>query len=320
MIVILADALALLGIVAPVFLVILLGYGLARQGLFTPALVAANGRFVLTVLTPAVVFHAISSARIAAIFRPDYLAVYGLASLGAFALGFAWFRMGPARSDAAVAGVRAMGMSGSNTAFVGLPILAQLYGPAATGPIALNMLFESFVLLPLVLVLLELGQGGHGHPLRALAGTARNMARSSLLWAILLGTVCSAAGLVLPAPLERTVAMLASASGAIALVTIGASLAGIAVAGRRGTIAALVAGKLVLHPLLVVAALVVVPIGEPLFRTSAILLAALPMFSIFPVFGQRVGDGEACGAAMVVAVAACPVTVIAAMLLLGVHL
>lgn len=309
----------LIGVIAPVFLIILLGYGLARLGQFAPATIASNGRFVLNVLTPAVVFHALSTARLGAIARPDYLAVYALASLLAFAAGFAWFRRGTG-SETGVAAVRALGMSGSNTAFIGLPILTQLYGARAAGPIALNMLFESFVLLPLLLALID-ADGRDGRKWTAvLAGLGRSLARSSLLWAIVLGSLCAGLGWRLPSPLARTVDLLAGASAALALVTIGAGLAGIVLAGRRAAIAVMVAGKLVLHPLLVLGLLIVVPIADPMFRTSAILLAGLPMFSIFPVFGQRAGDGEACSAAMLMAVVLCPLTLLATMLMLGVQL
>ena len=312
----------LLGVIAPVFLIILLGYGLARFGHFPAAAVGIMGRLVLNVLSPAVVFHALATARIETIARPDYLLVYSLASLAAFALGFAWFRRGPVagRVGTAKAAVRALGIGGANTLFIGLPILTQLYGVRAAGPIALNMLCENFVLLPLLLTMLELDGEGHRHPLQVLAGVARNLARSTLLWAIFLGTVFAVAGLHLPAALARTVDLLAGATAALALVTIGAGLAGLTLAGRRAAIAVLVAGTLVLHPLLVLALLAVIPIADPMFRTSAILLACLPMFSIFPVFGQRAGDGDTCSAALLLAVVLSPLTLIAAMLLLGVHL
>ena len=316
-----AGVAMLIGVIAPVFLIILLGYGLARLGQFAPATIASNGRFVLNVLTPAVVFHALSTARIGAIARPDYLMVYALASLLAFGAGFVWFRHGAGTpAGTGVAAVRALGMSGSNTAFIGLPILTQLYGARAAAPIALNMLFESFVLLPLLLALIDAGGGERRSAGATLADLGRNLLRSSLLWAIILGTLCAATGWRLPAPLARTVDLLAGASAALALVTIGAGLAGIVLAGRRAAIATVVAGKLLLHPVLVVILLQVIPIDDPMLRASAILLAGLPMFSIFPVFGQRAGDGDTCSAAMLLAVVLCPVTLLATMLLLGVRL
>ncbi|MBC2668731.1 AEC family transporter [Novosphingobium piscinae] len=319
-----AGFLVLIGIIAPVFLIILLGYALARMGQVPPATIASNGRFVLNVLTPAVVFRALSGASLGTIARLDYLAVYSLGSLATFGLGYVWFRRGggagTGSAGIAVAAVRALGMSGANTAFIGLPILTQLYGARAAGPIALNMLFESFVLLPLLLALLEMGEGGHQSVSQTVRGVARNLMRSPLLWAIVLGTVCAATGWHLPPPLARTVDLLAGASAALALVTIGAGLAGLVLAGRRATIATMVAGKLLLHPLLVLVLLALVPVADPMFRSAAILLATLPMFSMFPVFGQRVGDGDACSAAMLIAVVLSPLTLVVTMLLLGVHL
>jgi len=313
---------ALIGIVGPVFLVILIGFGIGRSGILGPDLVRGIGRFIIAVPLPALVFNALATARIGEVFRPDYLTVYGGASLTAFALGFAWFRWGAGGGGASMdrAAVRAAGMALSNSAFVGLSITTQLYGQAGAGPVVLNLMVENFLMIPLLLTLLELGQGDHGHPLQALAGIGRNLLRSGLAWWMVLGAVFAGLGLALPQPLARTVQIVAGSAAPLALITIGASLAGVRLSGQVGAVTTIAAGKLLLHPALVLAFLLLVPVADPLFRTSLVLLAAAPTASLVPVFAQRTHDADTCSAAMLVATAASFATLLVAMALLGVHL
>lgn len=309
--------LALLSIVAPVFLLIALGYGLGRIKLFAPEQVRGFGRFVMLVALPALVFNALSTASMTKVFRPDYLLVYALASVLAFAVGYVWFRYATG-ADGAVSAARALGMGASNTAFVGLPVLSQVFGAAAAGPIALNMLVENIVVLPLVMICIEAGRQGHGPLLPKLAAAGRGLLRNPLLIAIVAGGLLSVSGLGLPMPVMKAVRLLAGASAPLALVTIGASLAGVSLSGLRGAIGAIALGKLVLHPALVLAIMLVVPVGDPLFHTAIILLAAMPMVSIFPLMAEPAGDGKTCAAALLVTTAASFFTLIAVMAMLGV--
>jgi predicted permease len=311
--------LSLLTIILPVFLLIALGFGLGRASIFTPDQVRGFGRLVLLVALPALIFNALATARMAAVFRLDYLLDYGLASLGSFGLGYAWFRR-VSGADAATCAVRAVGMSCSNTAFVGFPILTQLFGAAAAGPIALNMLVENIVMLPLALTIFEASRSRHSHLGRTVATIGKGLVRTPMLLAIVLGGLVSLAGLALPAPVAKAVGLLAGASAPLALMTIGASLAGVSLHGRRAGIAVITLGKLVVHPLLVLLALMVIPIADPLFRTAIVLLAAMPMVSIFPILAQRSGDVETCSAALLVATVVSFATLLIVMLALGIHL
>jgi len=290
---------ALIGVVAPVFLLIGLGFAMGKAGVFSPEQLRGFGRFVLLVALPALVFNALSKAQLAQILRVDYLLVYALASLGSFAAGYLWFRK-VAGLDGAKCAVRAMGMSCSNTAFIGFPVATQLFGAAAAGPLALNMLVENLVMMPLMLVLIEMGQKARSHPLVMARNIAAGLLRSPLMLAIVLGAGFAGLGLRLPEPVAKTVGMLGNASGALALITIGASLAGVGLAGQRGAIAAIAAGKLLVHPALALGLLLVVPVGDPLFRSGLLLSAALPMVTIFPVMAQRSDDAPTCSAALLV--------------------
>lgn len=187
-----AGLLALVGVLAPIFALIGLGFGLGRSGVFSPEQVRGLSRFVLMAALPALLLNALARSHMAQVFRLDYLAVYGGASLLSYALGFAWFR-GSGESVARCA-VRAMGMANSNSAFIGLPVATLVFGPAAAGPVALNLLMENLVLFPLVLILIEIGHSGEHHPARVAVNVARGLVRTPMLIAILLGVLLSLGG------------------------------------------------------------------------------------------------------------------------------
>jgi len=70
-----------------------------------------------------------------------------------------------------------------------------------------------------------------------------------------------------------------------------------------------VAGKLVLHPLCVLALVWLMPPQEPALRAAAVLFAAMPMMSIYPVLAQRHGHDRFCAAALLAATVVSFVTI-----------
>lgn len=71
---------------------------------------------------------------------------------------------------------------------------------------------------------------------------------------------------------------------------IGSSLVGLQLDGQRTDIAAVVIGKLILHPLAVFAALWLLPTSDATLSAAAtVLFAGMPMLSIYPVLSQKYG-------------------------------
>ena len=62
----------------------------------------------------------------------------------------------------------------------------------------------------------------------------------------------------------------------------------------------IVIGKLLIHPLAILAAFLLIPDIEPIYFAGALLFAASPMISIYPLFGQRYGLGGVSATAMLV--------------------
>ncbi|MEX8518839.1 MAG: AEC family transporter [Leptothrix sp. (in: b-proteobacteria)] len=289
----------ILAITAPIYLLILLGFVAVRSGIFTRADMKVLGQFVLRFALPALLFKTLSQRSVADILNGRFLLAYAGGSLLVFALGWLWARRRPASYRAFIG----MGMSFSNSGFVGAPVLLQWLGPPASVALALAMLVENLIMLPLVLILAERDNSATGQrpALAAAIGQAlKPLTRHPLILAIVAGFVCAALGVVLPAPLARAVDLLANASAGVALMVIGGSLVGLQLQGLRGDLAAVAIGKLLLHPLAVgVLVLSLLP-DESLLRTAAIGLAAMPMLSIYPVLAQKYRHDGFCAAALLV--------------------
>lgn len=271
--------------IAPVFLLTLVGWICGRRNLFTPEQLRGFAGFVLNLALPALVFGALAGQPADAILHPRYLIIYGLASLAMLGLGFVWFRARRGLPRPASM-VRALGMAGSNSGLVGIPVLTTFFGLTASVPIALTMIVENVLVIPLVLMVC--GMGAHGAGLRAAVGTAlRTIVSAPLCQAIAAGLLASLLDLDIPAPLLKALAMLGQASAPVALVFIGATIAHSRPTADRGALSLLVIGKLVLHPTLVLGLAMLLPLEDPDLRAVAIALGAMPMMSVVPILAQR---------------------------------
>jgi predicted permease len=310
-----------LAITLPIFAAISLGFATTRLGLFDRSDMRVLGRFVLHLALPALLFRALATRSLAEIFNPAYLLAYLGGSLLVLALAWWWFRRAE-RLDAAAAAFRAMGMCCSNSGFVGYPILLLLLAPVAGIALALNMMVENLVMIPLLLLLAERGHHDGAPGWRTLARSLLRLGRNPMILAIPAGLAASLLGAALPAPVSRTIDMFASASAALSLFVIGGGLVGLPLKGLGRDVAPIVAGKLLLHPLAVLAGLWSVralgmPPLDPALRTAAVLMAAMPMMGIYPALAQAHRQEHVAAPALLAATVASFFTLSGALWMLG---
>lgn len=289
----------ILSITGPIYLSIGVGYVATRQGFFSKVDGQVLGRFVLNFGLPAMLFNALAQRQFSEILHPAYLVAYGVGSFLALSSGFAiwyWGR-GKGRSQS---GLVALGFSSSNTGYVGYPILLQILGPAAGVGLALSMLIENLLIIPLSLAIADSGEVEHDSWLHMVGASFKGMFKLPMIWAILAGFSCSLLGIHLPEVLSKTVNLFAASTAAVALFVNGGSLVGMRFFGALSEVSWVAFGKLVLHPLFVGVMLWVVGPMETGLQISAILLAAMPMLGIYPLLAQRHGHQALCAAALLV--------------------
>lgn len=278
-------------VTGPIYITIAVGYLATRFGLFEASDMRVLGRYVLYLALPALLFRALSQRQFTEIVNTSYVAAYLGGTLAMVVLGYLVTRK-VLGQDRATAAFSAMGMSCPNSGFVGYPILLLTFPSIAGTVLALNMFVENIVIVPLLLMLAERARGAEAHPLAVLWGALKRLAVNPIVIALAAGLVVSISGLPLPQPFVKSVDLFASSSAALSLFFIGGTLVGLPVAGMAGRVVPVVIGKLVAHPLIMLASVSLValsglaPIPSP-FREAVILSAAMPIFGIYPILAQK---------------------------------
>ena len=305
----------ILTVTTPFFALVLLGWAVVRGRRLSLQAIPGLNSFVLFFALPCMLFRFSASTPITQLLDASVVTVYlaGTVAVVALAAGVAR-RQALGWSDAAFGALVA---AFPNSGFMGVPLLIALFGQAAAAPAIVALALDMVVTSSLCIALSQLGAAAPagrpatGHPVGAAVSRAvRGILTNPLPWAIALGTLSSAAGLLPPAPLMRAVDMLAGAASPVALFALGAMFA-------RGQMAAplprsephnasrdaardasrsvltTVAFKLLLHPLLVLAAgHIAIAAGLPLDPFAAavlVLVAALPSASNVPMLAERFG-------------------------------
>ena len=296
-----AMSLAIFLKLVAIFAVVALGWIAGRLRWLGPgdtARVLANATFYLFIpallvrTTARIDLSALPWATLAAFFVPVLVAMIAV-HLGT--------RRVAAGDGPAAPSVRAISVGFGNTIQLGIPIASALFGETGLAIHLAIVSLHALALLTLATALAELDLA-RAHSLRAgtphslattLATTARNTIIHPVVLPVLAGLALNLSGVVLPALVDETLALLALAVVPLCLVVIGMSLEHYGLQGRLRGALALAAGKLVVLPALVLAAghwglgLTGLPLAV------IVLCAALPVGSNPLLFAQRYRTLEA---------------------------
>jgi malonate transporter and related proteins len=297
--------LQILAITGPIYLVIALGFLAGHFGVFSKPDMRVLGTYVVKFALPALVFTALSQRSVNEILDVRYIVDYALGSLVVLLTAFAWgwWRQGKSFTLSALCG---MGMSCSNSGYIGYPIAVQLVGPgtAAVG-LAMCMVIENLLMIPLTLAMADHSDegGGTGRPHwgRIVLKSLGQLARNPIILAMLGGFCVALLNLPVSPVLARTINMLAMSSTAVALFVIGGALVDLPLAGMRRDVSAIALGKLLLHPLMVGLMVWLLPPLDPALRVVPVVFASVPMLSIYPILAQKYGFEGFCAAALLLA-------------------
>jgi predicted permease len=290
--------LTVLEVTLPVFALVLCGWVTARRGLLQDSGVEGINIFVFWFALPAMLFRAVAEHPVSKIADPRYFAAYLLAGAILFACMLWIARRRPAGDRTALA----FSATHGNVGFLGLPLLAQLGDESRLPAMVMTIVADICVVIVGSIVLFEFARSAEdgGTPRAArLRAALGGLLRTPLILGIVAGLVFSATGMQLPAPADTLVRLLAQAAGPCALFAIGASLGPRAVV-LDGSVGGLLLAKLVVHPVLVGAAMWALG-ADPALAAIGVLAAALPTASNTYILSQRYGvDTRAVGSAIVI--------------------
>lgn len=199
------------------------------------------------------------------------------------------------------AAVLALACTFSNTVMMGIPLVSLAYGQAGLVVLLTLVSVHAVVLLTFSTVALELAvareQGCHGASphahgwaasLRVVVMAARSAILHPVPLPIIVGLLFAQTGMVLPEVLDKPLLWLGSSFSPLALLLVGASLAGHAARQHWHTAMGLVLAKNCVLPVLVAAIASWLQV-DGLHRTTMVVAASLPIGANVFLFSQRYG-------------------------------
>jgi malonate transporter and related proteins len=269
----------------PFFTIIGLGFWAGRTRFFSEEATAYLTKFVFYFALSAMIFRfaanlsfdEIYDGRLIAGYLCGTVFVYLIATLVAVARGL----------DRATTAIEAQCAAIGNVGFLGLPMLALLFGEAAIGPVMLVLTVDLVVFSSLIVILIN-SRSGQGSTVATLGLVVQGLLRNPMIVSISLGIAWSALALPIPVALNEFLTILGGAATPGALFAIGASLAD--KSAERVQIAAWLSFcKLVIHPASVaVAVLILLPL-DPYSAAVVISAAALPVAGNVYILAQYFG-------------------------------
>lgn len=291
---------AVLNITAPIFFLILLGYLVVRFELLPALSLPGLSRFVLYLALPALVFTKLLNMNLAKSINISYMAVYagsGLITLTTTIFVCRWFF----KDNWVASGVRGLGATMPNSAFIGFPVLLQFFHHPPTQAFAMSIMVENIILMPLGLIFIEAMYGKNSMDgSRVVLPILKRVISNPIILSVCAGLIGSSIGFSLPVFLSRGLDMLALASAPVALIVIGGSLVGVSVKGSLKQIALVATGKLIFFPLVVMMLLSLTPNLPSELKTAVIVFSSVSMFSIYPIIGDKYGERSFCASTLLI--------------------
>jgi hypothetical protein len=266
--------LSLIGLTAPLFLLVLLGYSLTRWAKWPKPVSDALTRFVFSVAIPAFLFRLMSDFWRLPPVDPRLLIAYFGACLIVFALGRLIARR-VFRMDGVAQSVFALGGIFSNNVLLGVPLAKITLGEASIPVVSLVLVFNSLILWTLVTISVEWAR----HRSMSWAGylsAAKAVMTNPIVAAILAGTGWGFTEIPLPSVLAQTLELVSHAAVPLSLIALGMGLAEYRISEGWRESAAICAVKLMVQPAVVFLIARWLRL-EPLETQVVVMLAALPV-------------------------------------------
>ncbi|MDP3033139.1 MAG: AEC family transporter [Rhodocyclaceae bacterium] len=259
---------------SPLFLLVLIGYGVARWGHWPQSAAEALSRFAYTIAIPAMLFRMMGDfskmppvdARLLLAFFGGCLIVFIIGRVVAATL----FHL-----DGVAQSVFALGGVFSNNVILGVAVAKTTLGDASLATVSMVIVFNALILWTLVTLSVEWARHGE-FSLRGFGKTLKGVLTNPIVASILAGTAWGFTALSLPASIDVPLAMLGQTAVPLSLIALGMSLAAYRIRDGIAQSLAITTIKLVVQPLVVW--LLARALGLPPLETQVVtLLAALAM-------------------------------------------
>lgn len=273
--------------IAPIFLLLVLGYLLRRGGIPSLEFWNLNDRLVYWVLFPALLFNNTSTLELSG----DLLSAFALLIYTGFggAVIFALISSKLARLDGATASSVLQGAARHNS-FIALAVAERLIGAEGLALAALvTALLIPVTNITVVTLMVLLIRGG-GNLRVVLRAVARDLVRNPLLIAVLLGIAANLLGATSIPIVHDMTKILGAAALPIMLLCVGANIRIRAMASAGLPVMLSVVGKQLVFPAMILVAAQFVPVSDVALMVLIFYGAAPTAASAYTLARQMGGD------------------------------
>jgi malonate transporter and related proteins len=271
---------------APIFLLIALGWLLRRLVFRGDDFWEPIEKLTYFVLFPALLIHSMATAKVTA---PIVLPVFGILAGVMLIVAGILVALGPRLASSGAAYTSVFQGSVRFNTYIGLAAAVALYG--ANGTALLAVLLALLIPLSNIVSVLALARHARG-TVPDLPTIAMELALNPLILASLAGLVFSALGWGLPPIIGPTLDILGRGALPMGLIAVGAGLNFGALKGNANALAVSVVLKLLISPLLAWAGCRAIGI-DSLSTAVAVLFAALPPAPSAFILARRMGGDHA---------------------------
>jgi malonate transporter len=265
----------ILSLALPFFGLIALGFISGKLARIPEDGMAWLNFLVIYMALPALFFQTMSRTPIEELANARFIAATAACTFLAFVVALLfglWMRRGNWR-EATIAGV----VGGySNVGYMGPGLTLAALGPQATVPTALIFVFDSTLFFALVPILMAVTGSDKKGALHTVWFILQRVFTHPFIVATLLGVFAAWMQWTPPAAIDRTLEFLKNAAAPCALFALGVTVALRPFTETPREVPALIAIKLLLHPLLIWALLVALGGFSPVWVYTAVLMASLP--------------------------------------------
>ena len=264
-----------LNLALPYFGLIFLGYFFGKLKKLPEIGLAWMNFFILYVALPALFYRIVAQTPFDQLNNVPFVVATTLATAAAFGLSFA-IAMAIGRGDMSGSTIAALAGAYGNIGYMGPGLALATLGPAAAVPVALIFCFDFIFLFSITPLLMALS-GTEKKSAGAMAfDVIRQIVLHPLILATGLGVLAAAADFEAPVALDRLLEFLHNAAAPAALFTLGVTVALRPLERMPWEVPAVVAVKLLVHPVLALLLLSLFAPFEQSWVYTAVLMAALP--------------------------------------------
>lgn len=277
-------------LILPIFGIIIIGWAAAATGWLSDKVADGLSEYVFSLAVPALIVSTLTRADTAGDILPSYWIAYfgGTAVAWTICTLIARRVLQKSRREALLQGAAS---SQSNTIFVGVPLILQVYGDEGSVPLFMLLAVHLPVMMGVAMVLIE--SDSDSNPAARLLKLAKVLGRNPILLSLVVGGAMRYAGIHLSGIPGGLVESLGASASTCALLSLGMAMTRYHVRAGLSGATVITAVKLLLHPLLVWLLAFHVLSMPPAFAGVATLFAAMPTGINAYLIAARYREGEA---------------------------